>query len=145
MSSPLSPLTTGLLVVYGVLILWMLRGPARDAYRLHQSDTPNWRYLGMATAVVLVLGRVVVVERQPQVAVAMVLAVVVGVGVSRSIDAAAAEISTGSQRWDTANPPPELSAIKKMDLLMPTRVGQHATSGAWPPFMGHKFPLGDRR
>ena len=145
MSSTLSALSTGLLVVYAGMILWMLRRPARDAYRLHQSDTSNWRYLGMATAVVLFLGRVVFVERKPQVAVAMLLALVVAVRVSRTIEAAAAETSTGAHAYGNANPPPEVSPIRKMILLMPTRVGQHATSGAWPPFMGHKFPLGDRR
>ncbi|MFD2655312.1 hypothetical protein ACFSUP_04255 [Gracilibacillus thailandensis] len=143
--SSLSALSTGLMVVYGAMILWMLRGPARDAYRLHHSDTSNWRYLGMATAVALFLGRVVFVDRKPQVAVAMVLALVLAVGVSRSIEAAVEEMSTASHAWANGNPPPEVSPIKKMELLMPTRVGQHATRGAWPPFMGHKFPLGDQR
>ena len=46
---------------------------------------------------------------------------------------------------DSANPPPDVSPIKKMNLLMPVRVGQHGPRSTWPPFWGHRFPLGDRR
>ena len=51
---------------------------------------------------------------------------------------------TIGERPPRGNPPPEVSAIKKMNLLMPVRVGQHGPRPTWPPFWGHRFPLGCR-
>ena len=68
----------------------------------------------------------------------IVIAAIVVMTIHAAIEMVDGETNSG-------NPPPEVSAIKKMNLLMPVRVGQHGTAAVWPPFWGHRFPLGCRR
>lgn len=145
----ISVFVRALMVIYGVALVVLLVPVARHAHSLHQNDTSNWRYLGIATAVAVILARIAFVERRPARAVAIVIGLALAVSVSQAVtelvEEATQELSKTPLWRGGSNPPPELSAIKKMQLLMPAGVGEGAVEGAWPPFWGHRFPLGDRR
>lgn len=46
---------------------------------------------------------------------------------------------------DDANPPPVVSPAKKAERSWPTRAHRTDTAPAWPPFSGHRVPLGGGR
>jgi len=71
------------------------------------------------------------------------IAIVIGWAIADiALGATEEEAEKAREAVDKRNPPPELSPLRALDLLMPTQKPAAVKKSHWPPFWGHKHGLG---
>lgn len=126
-------------VVLLPVVLWAAGGLMLLHHGLeaaHNSDRSWWFHAGRASvwAPVYVRRPVVVLG-----------AITAEEAVGTIVEELSAALDHGMAGVRSGNPPPEVPPIQEANLRMPTTYPfERARHLAWPPFIGHRFAIGDR-